>query len=126
MRSHSRVRVHGVTSRWVPTMSRSSSTAITTQSTQAAISSALKLVRTPSAMRLPRPPLATRAPTVVSATVETVATRRPAIITGSASGSSILRSWTPAVAQAARGLAYVVGHGRAGPSRMLRTRIVSA
>ena len=31
-------------------------------------------------------------PTVVSATVETVATRRPAIITGSASGSSIFVS----------------------------------
>jgi len=44
-------------------------------------------------MRLPRPPLATRAPTVVSATVETVATRSPAIITGRARGSSIFISW---------------------------------
>ena len=43
-------------------------------------------------IRLPSPPYDTSVPTVVSATVETVATRRPAMITGSASGSSIRNS----------------------------------
>ena len=50
---------------------------------------------TPSLMRSPRPPYDTSVPTVVSATVDTVATRSPAIITGSASGSSIRNSIRP-------------------------------
>ena len=70
----------------------SSSTASSTHSTDAANSSARKFVSTPSVIRLPSPPYATIEPTVVSATVDTVATRSPAMITGSASGSSILNS----------------------------------
>src|SRR5262249_42849463 len=79
--------VHGVIVHCAPTMTASSTTATTTHKTPAARSSALKSFATPSAIRLPRPPYPTSVPTVVRATVETVATRSPAIITGSASGS---------------------------------------
>ena len=48
---------------------------------------------------------------MVSATVDTVATRRPAMITGSASGSSIRKSSRlGAVAEAGRRLDDLVGH----------------
>ena len=77
-------------------MTTSSTTASTTQSTEAVNSSARKLELTPSLIRLPSPPYATSEPIVVSATVETVATRSPAMITGIASGSSTRNSSRPA------------------------------
>ena len=89
-------RVHGVSTRCVSTRRTSSTTASTTHRTAAVNSSARKLVSTPSLIRLPSPPYDTSEPTVVSATVETVATRSPAMITGSASGSSIRSSSRPA------------------------------
>ena len=81
---------------------------------------------TPSLIRLPRPPYATSEPTVVSATVETVATRRPAMITGSASGSSTRNSSRPAPYPSPVADSRTSSGTARSPSSMARTRMVSA
>ena len=62
---------------------------------------------------------------MTSATVETVAIRRPAMNAGSASGrSTCTNSRADAVAHAAGGLADVGGHP-CSPARKFRTRMTS-
>ncbi len=119
-------RVHGVMSLCASTRSTSRRIASSTHSSAAVSSSARKLVLTPSLIRLPSPPKATSDPTVVRATVETVATRSPAMITGSASGSSILSSSRPAPYPRPVAASRTSSGTERSPSSMLRTRIVSA
>ena len=104
-------RRQGMSTRWTPSSRRSSTRASTTHSTEAVSTCALKLLFRPVLMRSPRPPLPTMVPIVVSATVETVAIRRPPMSTGRASGSSTRHS-SPSrrVPHAAPGVADLLGH----------------
>ena len=93
------------------TSTRSSTTASATHSRLAAKICALNWLPTASAAGCPSPPYETIEPIVARATVETVATRRPAMMTGSASGSSTRASSRVGPYPTPDGrLAHLVGH----------------
>ncbi|SCK55221.1 hypothetical protein YUWDRAFT_04947 [Streptomyces sp. AmelKG-D3] len=96
-----------------------------TQSTEAVSTWALKKLGSASSMRLPRPPLPTSEPTVVSATVDTVAMRSPAISAGSASGSSTSHSSRHGPYPMPRAASLASWGTASRPARMFRTRMVS-
>ena len=121
-----RARVQGVNSRCTPTSSASAAIASATASVPAAISSVLN-VDSLIALRIgtPRPSLSTIAASVASATVVTVAIRRPAMIAGSASGSSTRRRiWPRVIPRPAAASRTSDGTSRS-PVRVLRNRISS-
>lgn len=86
---------------------------------------ALKKLGSASPMRLPRPPLPMIDPTVVSAIVDTVAIRTPAINAGTASGSSTSHSSRAGPYPIPSAASFASWGTASRPARMFRTRMVS-
>src|SRR5579875_1021065 len=79
---------HGASRRPPSRSSPSHTSAQKATTTTPRMISVRKLLSSPVVKRVPRPPMPTRAPTVDRLMLETVATRRPPMITGTAAGSS--------------------------------------
>src|SRR6476469_9145801 len=79
-------------SSWISRISPSATRASSTLSTRPTMIGVKKLLLKPRSKSWPRAPLPTTAATLTSAMLDTVTTRRPAKMTGIASGSSTSRS----------------------------------